>query len=347
MNTPIRGECANDANQDVDHRSPPPPLGDDEHTARPIEPTKEDSIQSKLPQELLDLIWKSALVAWEKRVITLDYICVELNPQSIRLVCENTQDSEAGNLVRSIRLVDRRARDSIDHFLIKSGRNKFSECCDYTGMRLHSSFKYHNADFGHNVFWLSRDLIRTRFRFFTSGCSLSRDTPQPSHIMVNLRHMLAIMEMAFTSEAPCFGCRQPSGTVLSNDPLLDFHRLLQIGSETTRTRTLTAFLPQNIDGWLGRLDYEGLEHRPFGTSDEEKESTLELAKNESTRRVFEEVHTYWSKLTRLAEQRGEDLPMLQFSRSQSQGLDGEVRAREVVLKGILQEPSGKRSFRLG
>lgn len=327
MDKPISGESTNNPNQDIDHTSPSPCIEDEAQTACPIEPTKYESHQSKLPQELLDLIWDAALAPWlKKRVIALDYIHVKDDPSfsTFELVCESPQVPEVGKLARSIRLVDTRARNAVSRSLTRADRNMFPESRDYSRTHLHSSFKHQYADFGHDIFWLSRGFIDARFLYLSpppssgpAGDGPSRDAPQPSHMMLSLRHMLAIMEMTFTCDTPCLGRRQQERRELQHDSLRDFHSLLQIGSETTRLRILTALLPQSIDEWLGKVDYEGLEHRPFGTSVEEKESVLGLARNESNRQMLEKVHTYWSNLTHLAEQRGVDLPTLHFSRRQS------------------------------
>lgn len=91
-------------------------------------------------------------------------------------------------------------------------------------------------------------------------------------MMLGLWHMLAIMQMVHIRDTPCLGCRQDA--LSRSDNLIDdFHRIVQI-SNSGRLRTLTVLLPQSGDEWSGKVGYEVLEHRPFGTLVEEKALVL-------------------------------------------------------------------------
>lgn len=300
-------------------------------TKRPDEPPKNGKVQIEWPQEILDLIWNEALEPWlKRRVLILD--CLNWkeyeNPRTPRLhfslECANPTDFEASELVGNIRLVDTRARSTVSGSLSKAAKVMFPESPDSSRKRLGESFRAQHADFQHDVFWLSRSFIEARFEYISCERkgevhrdALSQDPPQPSHMMLSLRHMLAIMQMAYLRDTPCLRYRTPLLMTGRDDPLRDFHRVVSIHSRADRLRTLTVLLPQNMDEWNGKVDYEDLEHRPFGTSVEEKASVFELARTPEIRDQLEQIHRYWSDLINLAEDRGLDLPLLQFSRSRS------------------------------
>lgn len=289
-------------------------------TASPIETTKNGKLQTALPQEILDLIWKEAWLM--ERVIVLayrgfDYAEFPLVPErgnTLLLVYGNTRlNCDAGELVKTIRLVNTKARDTIDLLSRTSGWPSRDLA------RPSRAFRGQYVDFDRDVFWLSRDFINDRFRHLTFfKDEIIRNSPaQPSHMMLSLRHMLAMLEMVYIGATPCLNClRFPRREF---DILGDFHKLFQTDNgATAHAQTLSALIPQSIDECSGKVDYEALEHRPFGTSAEEKESVLELARGrQSNRRLIEQIYNYWSNLVARAEQDGVDLPTLQFSRRRS------------------------------
>lgn len=297
------------------------------------EPPKNGKDYTKLPQELLDMVWDSALEPWlRKRVIILNSFCWNAPmhlPKTMdteeglcfSFECANPTDVEASELVGNIRRVNRRARNTVSRSLSKAAREMFPERPDLSRKRLGVSFRAQHADFKHDVFWLSRGFLDARFSYILHDSSrihpdmLSLDPPQPLHMMLSLRHMMAIMEMVILGDTPCLGRRQGSPVGLT-DALRDFHRVVQI-NRAERLRTLTVLLPQSIDEYHGKVDLEVLEYRPFGRSVEEKKSVLELARTQSNRSMLDMVHLCWSYLVDLANYRGEDLPTLQFSRPRS------------------------------
>lgn len=285
------------------------------------------------PQEVLDLIWNSALEPWlKKRVIVLDCLNStgspgndpgrEQNRLHFSFECTNPPDAEASELVGNIRRVDRRARNTVSLSLSRAPRDMFPESPDLSRRHLGRSFKAQHADFQHDVFWLSRGFIDLRFLYIREDRNghvhpdmLSLNPPQPLHMMLSMRHMLAVMQMIFDRDTPCLG-RQQREARGYDDPLRDFHRVVQI-NRTERLRTLTVLLPQSIDEWNGKVDYDVLEHISFGSSVEEKYSVLELARNQSNRSHLAKIHKYWSDLISLAENHRVDLPTLRFSRRRS------------------------------
>lgn len=335
MDTSTRGESTNNTNQAVHDNSPSPSTGGEaQMTEYPDEQPKNRKDHPKLPQELLDMVWDSALEPWlKKRVVILDSFRdtaeVDLPGTTRRPLCllfsfecANPADFEASELVGNIRRVNRKARNTVSRSLSRAARDMFPERPDLSRRRLGVSFRAQHADFQHDVFWLSRAFIDARFAYIRYDREgeihpdmLSLDPPQPSHMMLSLRHMLAIMEMVFLRDTPCLGRRQllPTGY---DDPLRDFHRVVQI-NRTEQLRNLTVLLPQNIDEWSGKVNIEVLEYRPFGTSVEDKESVLDLAGNQSNRSQLEKIHICWSDLISLSQNRGVDLPTLQFSRRRS------------------------------
>lgn len=270
-----------------------------------------------MPQEILDLIWREAWL--RERVIVLAYR--RLNDEEVPLVRERGKtllltygnsrlNCDAGELVKSIRLVNTKARDTVELLSRESG---------WSSRDLTQPPRRQYVDFDRDVFWLSRDFINDRFRHLSMvEDQMVIDSPtQPSHMMLSLRHMLAMMEMVFIGDTPCLNCSQFSRRAF--DRLGDFHKLFQTDNGVTaHVRTLSVLILQSIDEWSGKVDYEALEHRPFGTSAEEKESVVRLARErQSNRRLIEQIYNYWSDLVARAEQDGVDLPTLQFSRCRS------------------------------
>lgn len=335
MDTANSGKFTTDTNQAVNDSSPSLSIGGEPQiTERPDEPSKNKQDGIKFPQEILDRVWDEALEPWlKKRVIILDcFNCIESDYIDGRrngrrrlhfsLGCANPTEMESSALVRNIRLVDRRARDTITRSSSKF-REMFPESPDLSRSRLDESFRAQHVDFQHDIFWLSKNSLCTRFQYIDIDRrgdihqeNLSQDLPQPSHMMLSMRNMLAFMQMIFIRDTPCIGTRRILA-VGFDDPLRDFHLVVQI-NRAKRLRTLTVLLPQNIDEWSGKVDFEDLEHRPFGTSVEEKASVLELARTQETQNQLEHIYTYWSNLISLAEDKGVDLPTLQFSRRRYQ-----------------------------
>lgn len=327
MDTSTRGKSTNNTNQAVHHNSPPASTGGEaQMTEYPDETPNNGKDHAKLPQELLDLIWNFALEPWLKKRVMVLHCFYWTADSELRLHFlfgfGNPTDSEARELVGNIRLVNRKARGTVSLSLSKVPRDMFPERPAFSRRFVGESLKEQHPDFQHDIFWLSRTYINARFSYISYDRKrevhpdmLSLEPPQPSHMMLSLRHMLALMQMVFVRDTPCLGRHQlePTGY---DDPLRDFHRVVQI-NRAGRLRTLTVLLPQSIDEWNGEVEYELLEHRPFGTSVEKKNSVLELARNQSNRSLLEKTHIYWSNLTSLAEKRGVDLPVLQFSRRRS------------------------------
>lgn len=231
--------------------------------------------------------------------------------RTLLLTYGNTRlNCDAGDFVKTIRLVNTKARDTVDLLSRKSG---------WPSRDLAQPSRGQYVDFDRDVFWLSRDFIDDRFRHLSMfEDQIIRDSPtQPSHMMLSLRHMLAILEMVYIGKTPCLNRRRFPRRAL--DILGDFHKLFQTDNGVTaHVQTLSVLIPQSIDECNGKVDYEALERRPFGTSAEEKESVLALARGrQSNRRLIEQIYDYWSDLVARAEQEGVDLPTLQFSRRRS------------------------------
>lgn len=331
MDTAKGGKFTADTIQAVNDSSPPLSTEDEPQiTERPDESPKNELDGIKLPQEILDMIWNEALKPWlKKRVIVLecfnrileDFTCGDRDGRTrlqLLLGCANPTDLESSELVGNIRLVNRKARDTV-RISSSKFREMFPKSPDLSRRRLHESFRAQHADFQHDIFWLSKNSLCARFQCIyydrrgnIRQLNLFQDLPQPSHMMLSLRHMLAVMQMIFIRDTPCIGTRRVQ-IIGPDDPLRDFHLVVQINWRK-RLRALTVLLPQNIEEWSGKVDYEDLEHRPFGTSVEEKSSVLELARTQDTRNQLEQIYTYWSDLISLAEDSGVDLPTLQFSR---------------------------------
>lgn len=339
MEITISNTITNNTNQAVTINSPSPSTeGEPQMTERSNELPNNGNFDIEWPQEMLDLVWNEAMEPWlKKRVIVLD--CFNWTKDTsdsplpepfpgfkllFSLECANPIDVEMGELVGNIRLVDRRARSTVGRSLSKAARVMFPESPDLCRRGLGESFRTQHADFQHDVFWLSRSFIEARFEYIwhdrdakVHPGALSQERPQPSHMMLNLRHMLAIMQMAYLRDTPCIRPRSypPLGY---DDPFGDFHRVVSVGSTHSvadRLQILTVLLPQNLDELNGKVHYEDLEHRPFGTSVEEKAAVFKLATTHAMRDQLEEIYTYWADLITLAEARGLDLPLLQFSRS--------------------------------
>lgn len=336
MDTANGGKFTTDANQAVNDSSPPLSTGDEPQiTERPDEPPKIEQDGIKFPQEILDMIWKEALEPWlKKRVIVLDCLNQTRGDVTFReahagrsrlqflIGCENPTDFESSELVGNIRLVNRKARDTVSRYSSKF-REMFPKSPNLSRRHLDESFRAQHADFQRDIFWLSKDSLCARFQYILCDRrgtyhqeNLSQDLPQPSHMMLSLRHMLAFMQMIFIRNTPCIGTHHLEIIGL-DDPLRDFHLVVQINWRK-QLRALTVLLPQNIDEWSGKVDYEDLEHRPFGTSVEEEASVLELARTQEAREQLEQIYAYWSDLISLAEDNGVDLPTLQFSRRRFQ-----------------------------
>lgn len=332
MDTANGGKFTTDANQAVNYSSLSLSTGvEPQITERPDEPPKNEQHGIKFPQEILDMVWRAALEPWlKKRVIVLDCLNQTRDDVTFReahagrnrpqflIGCANPTDFESSKLVGNIRLVNRKARDTVSRYSSKF-REMFPKSPNISHRRLDESFRAQHADFQRDIFWLSKDFLCARFQYISydrGGSSyqadLSRDLLQPSHMMLSLRHMLAFMQMIFIRNTPCIGTRHLEIIGLDN-PLRDFHLGVQINRQE-QLRALTVLLPQNIDEWSGKVDYEDLEHRPFGTSVEDKASVLELARTQEARGQLEKIYAYWSNLVSLAEADGVDLPTLQFSR---------------------------------
>lgn len=330
----IIGDTVTDnTNQAIAINSPSPSTeAEPQMTERSNEPPDNGNVDIEWPQEMLDLVWNKAMEPWlKKRVIVLD--CFHWTKETrdsflskllFSLECANPIDVEMGELVGNIRLVDRRAKSTVSLSLSKAARVTFPESPDLTRKGLGESFRAQHADFQHDVFWLSRSFIEARFEYLwyekddrVHPDALSQERPQPSHMMLNLRHMLAIMQMAYLRDTPCIRSRSDPWLGYG-DPLRDFHRVVSVGSTHSgadRLRILTVLLPQNLDELNGKVNYEDLEHRPFGTSVEEKAAVFELARTQARQDQLEEIYIHWADLMTLAEGRGLDLPLLQFSRS--------------------------------
>lgn len=90
--------------------------------------------------------------------------------------------------------------------------------------------------------------------------------------------------------------------------------------------TLTVLIPQTIDEWFGKVELQGLEHRPFGTSIVAQESVLALSTSQKNQVQLQRVLGYWKKLViwekSLGGERGV-LPTLRFclSRPKEQNED--------------------------
>ena len=162
----------------------------------------------------------------------------------------------------------------------------FPSSRDFSRVGLHGCFRDQYADFEHDVFWLSRGFLDARLKclFTVRRERLGADgppirAPQPSHMMLSLRHMLAIMEIVFIRDTPCLGRRRPESPedFLDDNEFRGFHRVIRIHWKKL-LRNLTVLVPQTPDEWAGKADYEALEHRPFGTSVEEREAVLGLAR---------------------------------------------------------------------
>lgn len=334
MDTANGGKFTTDANQAANDSSSSLSTGGEPHTTeRPDDPPKNEQDGIKFPQEILDMIWKEALEPWlKKRVIVLD--CLNdtredvtfkeahagRNRPQFSISCANPIDFESSELVGNIRLVDRKARDTVSGYSSKF-REMFPKSPDLSRRRLHESFRTQHADFQRDIFWLSKEFLCSRFQYIRyEGSYQQNDLPQnllqPSHMMLSLRHMLALMQMIFIRNTPCIGTRHLDMIGL-DDPLRDFHLAVQINGRK-QLRALTVLLPQNIDEWSGKVEYEDLEHRPFGTSVEDEASVLELARTQEARGQLEKIYAYWSDLISLAEDNGVDLPTLQFSRRRFQ-----------------------------
>lgn len=328
MDTANSGKFTTDANQAVnDSSSSLSTGGEPQTTERPDDPPKNEQDGIKFPQEILDMIWEEALEPWlKKRVIVLD--CLNdsrenvtfdeahagRNRQQVFIGCANPIDFESSELVGNIRLVDRKARDTVRSYSSKF-REMFPKSRDISRRRLHESFRAQHADFQRDIFWLSKESLRSRFQYISRSYDqnkLAQKLLQPSHMMLSLRHMLALMQMVFIRDTPCIGTRHLDIRGLG-DPLRDFHLAVQIDGPK-QLQTLTVLLPQNIDEWSGKVEYEDLEHRPLGTSVEDKASMLELARTQEARGQLEKIYAYWSNLISLAEADNSDLPTLQFSR---------------------------------
>lgn len=332
MDTANGGKFTTDTNQAVNDSSPSLSTGGEPQiTERPDKPPKNEQDGINFPQEILDMIWNEALKPWlKKRVIVLD--CLNQTREDFNfeeahggrtrlqflIGCANPTDSESSELVGNIRLVNRKARYTVSRSSSKF-REMFPKSPNLSRRLLDESFRAQHADFQHDIFWLSKSSLCARFQYIYYDRrddyhqdNLSQDLPQPSHMMLSMRNMLAFMQMIFIRDTPCIGPRHLE-IIGGDDPLRDFHLVVQINWRK-RLRALTVLLPQNIEEWSGKVDYEDLEHRPFGTSVEEKSSVLELARTQETRNQLEQIYTYWSDLFSLAEDSGVDLPTLQFSR---------------------------------
>lgn len=180
-----------------------------------------------------------------------------------------------------------------------------------------------DLDLSHDIFYLSGQFVKLRFRVMDDTLHEhshrhqdpwhSNAATRPSHVMLDARNMLEVLQEASTGDSAFHGLRKhqeyrPRG-------LLDFFQLFGIvnPAASNTLEKVTVFVPTRSDDLLGHFDYHSLEHMPFPPCDGmDERRVMLLAKTDTQKEQLRRIMDIWQQLEGQA--RNLRFPALEFAR---------------------------------